>query len=69
MRRIRTVAIFPTMFTLGNLVCGFFSIVVAARVDAPTAESIAKQPVSSDVSYRIRRGCWASSIRPIRRRI
>jgi CDP-diacylglycerol--serine O-phosphatidyltransferase len=39
------------MFTLGNLVCGFFSIVVAARVDAPTAESIAKQPVSGDVSY------------------
>ena len=25
----------PTMFTLGNLVCGFFAIVVAARVDAP----------------------------------
>ncbi|HEX4143830.1 MAG TPA: CDP-diacylglycerol--serine O-phosphatidyltransferase [Pirellulales bacterium] len=51
MRRIRTVAVFPTMFTLGNLVCGFFSIVVAARVDAPTAESIARQPVSSDVSF------------------
>ena len=51
MRRIRTVAIFPTMFTLGNLVCGFFSIVVAARVDAPTAESIARQPVSSDIDF------------------
>ena len=35
MRRIRTVAVFPTMFTLGNLVCGFFSIVVASRVDSP----------------------------------
>ena len=58
MRRIRTVAVFPTMFTLGNLVCGFFSIVVAARVDAPTAESIAKLPVSSDFRSRIRRGCW-----------
>ena len=37
MRPIRTVAVFPTMFTLGNLVCGFFAIVVAARVDKPDA--------------------------------
>ena len=37
MRRIRTVAVFPTVFTLGNLVCGFFAIVVAARVDRPTS--------------------------------
>lgn len=36
-RRIKTIAVLPTMFTLGNLVCGFFSIVVAARVDAPNA--------------------------------
>lgn len=35
MKPIRTVAVFPTMFTLGNLVCGFFAIVVAARVDKP----------------------------------
>jgi CDP-diacylglycerol--serine O-phosphatidyltransferase len=35
MRRIRTLALLPTLFTLGNLVCGFFAIVVAARVDAP----------------------------------
>ena len=35
MRPIRTIAVFPTMFTLGNLVCGFFAIVVASRVDAP----------------------------------
>lgn len=35
MRPLRTIAVFPTMFTLGNLVCGFFAIVVAARVDAP----------------------------------
>lgn len=34
-RPIRTVAVLPTMFTLGNLVCGFFAIVVASRVDAP----------------------------------
>ena len=35
MRKIRTVAVLPTLFTLGNLVCGFFAIVVAARVDRP----------------------------------
>ena len=35
MRRIRTIAVLPTLFTLGNLVCGFFAIVVAARIDAP----------------------------------
>lgn len=40
MRLLRTVAIFPTMFTLGNLVCGFFAIVVAARVDAPLAGAL-----------------------------
>lgn len=33
--RLRTIAVFPTLFTLGNLVCGFFAVVVAARVDAP----------------------------------
>ncbi len=35
MRPIRTIAMFPTTLTLGNLVCGFFAIVVAARVDKP----------------------------------
>lgn len=35
MRPLRTIAVFPTLFTLGNLVCGFFAIVVAARVGAP----------------------------------
>jgi CDP-diacylglycerol---serine O-phosphatidyltransferase len=34
MKPIRTVSVFPTMFTLGNLVCGFFAIVVASRIDA-----------------------------------
>ena len=34
MRPIRTIAMFPTMLTLGNLVCGFFAIVVASRVEA-----------------------------------
>ena len=36
MRPIRTVAVLPTLFTLGNLVCGFFAIVVAANLDRPT---------------------------------
>lgn len=40
MARIRAVAVLPTLFTLGNLVCGFFSIVVAARVEAPTAQHL-----------------------------
>jgi CDP-diacylglycerol---serine O-phosphatidyltransferase len=35
MRPIRTVSVFPTLLTLGNLVCGFFAIVVAARVEKP----------------------------------
>ncbi|NQT40168.1 MAG: CDP-diacylglycerol--serine O-phosphatidyltransferase [Planctomycetes bacterium] len=35
MKRIRTIAVLPTMFTLGNVVCGFFAIVLAARVDKP----------------------------------
>jgi CDP-diacylglycerol--serine O-phosphatidyltransferase len=35
MRPIRTVAVFPTLLTLGNLICGFFAIVVASRIDAP----------------------------------
>jgi CDP-diacylglycerol--serine O-phosphatidyltransferase len=39
MRPIRTISVFPTLLTLGNLVCGFFAIVVAARVEKP--ESIA----------------------------
>jgi len=40
MRPIRTVAVFPTMFTLGNLVCGFFALVVAARVAAPDPQAM-----------------------------
>ncbi len=39
-RRIRAVAVLPTLLTLGNLVCGFFAIVVAARVAAPAASGM-----------------------------
>ena len=35
MKPIRAVAVFPTLFTLGNLVCGFFAIVVVARIEKP----------------------------------
>jgi CDP-diacylglycerol---serine O-phosphatidyltransferase len=38
MRPIRTIAVFPTLLTLGNLICGFFAIVVAARIDKPVAD-------------------------------
>jgi CDP-diacylglycerol--serine O-phosphatidyltransferase len=35
LRRFPAIAVLPTMFTLANLVCGFFAIVVAARIDKP----------------------------------
>ena len=37
MKRIRTVAVLPTLFTLANLVCGFYAIVVTSRIVAPVA--------------------------------
>jgi CDP-diacylglycerol--serine O-phosphatidyltransferase len=37
MRPIRTISVFPTLLTLGNLVCGFFAIVIASRVGKPAA--------------------------------
>jgi CDP-diacylglycerol--serine O-phosphatidyltransferase len=37
-KRFRPVAVVPTLFTLGNLWCGFFAIVVIARVAKPSAE-------------------------------
>ena len=40
MSKLRTIAILPTLFTLGNLACGFFAIVVAARVETPTSAAI-----------------------------
>lgn len=49
MRPIRTVAVLPTLFTLGNLVCGFFAIVVAARVDRPTSDTI---PTTGAISFQ-----------------
>ena len=39
-RRLVSIAVLPALFTLGNLICGFFAIVVAARVEAPTSADI-----------------------------
>ena len=33
MRRIRAIAVLPTLLTLGNLVCGFFAVVVVSRIE------------------------------------
>jgi CDP-diacylglycerol--serine O-phosphatidyltransferase len=44
---LRTISALPTLFTLGNLVCGFYAIVVAARIDKP--EELPTQVVSSDL--------------------
>jgi len=40
MHRLPAVAILPTLFTLGNLICGFFAIVAASRVGAPTSAAV-----------------------------
>jgi CDP-diacylglycerol--serine O-phosphatidyltransferase len=45
MRPIRTISVFPVLLTLGNLVCGFFAIVVAARVEKPRPEEFAEPAV------------------------
>ena len=48
MKKIRTIAVLPTLFTLGNLVCGFFSIVVSSRVDRPVS---AEPPTAQRISF------------------
>ncbi len=44
MKPIRAVAVLPTLFTLGNLLCGFFAIVVASRIAKPGPEDLIAQP-------------------------
>jgi CDP-diacylglycerol---serine O-phosphatidyltransferase len=51
MRKIRTIAVLPTLFTLGNLVCGFFSIVVASRVERPVTDQIPPSPAGVVVAF------------------
>ncbi len=48
MRRIRTIGVLPTLFTLGNLVCGFFAIVVASRISAPTSADL---PTAASIRF------------------
>jgi CDP-diacylglycerol--serine O-phosphatidyltransferase len=38
MKPIRAVAVLPTLFTLGNLICGFFAIVVLSRIERPVSD-------------------------------
>src|SRR5260221_9062609 len=49
MKKIRTIAVLPTLFTLGNLVCGFFAIVVASRVDRPQSP---EAPTARYISFQ-----------------
>src|SRR5262245_11250920 len=44
MHRLRAVSLFPTIFTLGNLVCGFFAIVVASRIARPEDSTFVPAP-------------------------
>ncbi len=42
-KKIRAIAVLPTMFTLGNLVCGFFAIVVASRIEKPSELNVIRE--------------------------
>ncbi len=42
-KKIRAIAVLPTMFTLGNLVCGFFAIVVASRIEKPDTINVMRE--------------------------
>lgn len=44
MRPIRPIAVLPTLFTLGNLVCGFFAIVVLSRIEKPLTTEMDMAP-------------------------
>jgi CDP-diacylglycerol---serine O-phosphatidyltransferase len=44
MKPIRPIAVLPTLFTLGNLVCGFFAIVVVSRIEKPVVAEFVRAP-------------------------
>jgi CDP-diacylglycerol--serine O-phosphatidyltransferase len=44
MKPIRPISVLPTLFTLGNLVCGFFAIVVLSRIEKPVGTEFAPAP-------------------------
>ena len=53
-RRLRAVAVLPTLFTLGNLVCGFFAIAVTSRIHKPeTAETPITQSIFQQQSWSL----------------
>jgi len=45
MKPVRAIAVLPTLFTLGNLVCGFFAIVVASRIAKPGTVAVGPSPL------------------------
>ncbi len=49
-RRLRAVAVLPTLFTLGNLVCGFFAIAVTSRIHKPES---AETPITQKINFQI----------------
>lgn len=59
MKPIRAVAVLPTLFTLGNLVCGFFAIVVVSRItgaeilESPQLESVRQLIRSTDPTHNL----------------
>ena len=53
MKRIRAVAVLPTLFTLGNLVCGFFAIVVVSRIEKPGVMEFVPAPQIHSVRQMI----------------
>ena len=56
MRPIRTFAILPTLFTLGNLVCGFFAIVIASR----RADADARPPAGGSSAIDADNCMWSA---------
>lgn len=44
MKPIRAIAVLPTLFTLGNLVCGFFAVVVLSRIEKPVGVAAVPAP-------------------------
>ena len=57
MRPIRTISVFPTLLTLGNLICGFFAIVVAARIEKPESLVSDIDSVLLDARNLMQSGC------------
>jgi CDP-diacylglycerol--serine O-phosphatidyltransferase len=56
MKPLRAISVLPTMFTLGNLVCGFFAIVVASRIGRPGSEVLDASDIE-DLSNVMFSGC------------